>query len=69
VTRIEQLAEFDSRHGSVALRAPTIKTLALLAALLAYAAGFVLLYPIVASSVATSVSEGNDPALMQFVAP
>jgi hypothetical protein len=37
--------------------------------LLAYAAGFVILYPIVAGSVAKSVSEGNDPAMMQFVSP
>ena len=53
----------------MARRAPTIKTLALVAALLVYAAGFVLLYPIVTSSVAKSVSEGNDPALLQFVGP
>jgi hypothetical protein len=37
--------------------------------LLAYAAGFVILYPLVASSVAESVSAGNDPALLQFVGP
>jgi hypothetical protein len=43
--------------------------LALLTALLAYAAMFVVLYPIVASSVEKSVSEGNDPAPTQFVAP
>jgi hypothetical protein len=41
----------------------------LLAALLAYAAGFLVLYPVVAGSVAKSVSEGNDPALLQFVGP
>jgi hypothetical protein len=35
----------------------------------AYAAGFVLLYPIVASSVAKSISVGDDPGLPQFVAP
>jgi hypothetical protein len=46
-----------------------LKTLLLLVALLAYAAGFVILYPIVASSVTKSVSEGNDPALLQFVGP
>jgi hypothetical protein len=43
--------------------------LVLLAALLAYAAGSAILYPIVASSVAESVSEGNDPPLLQFVGP
>jgi hypothetical protein len=47
----------------------TLKTVLLLAALLAYAAGFVILSPIVARSVAESVSEGNDPALLQFVGP
>jgi hypothetical protein len=47
----------------------TLKTLLLFAALLAYFAGFVILYPIVANSVAESVSEGNDPALLQFVGP
>ena len=69
MTRIEKLDEFDSHDASMARRAPTIKTLALVAALLVYAAGFVLLYPIVTSSVAKSVSEGNDPALLQFVGP
>ena len=68
MTRIEKLDEFDSHDASMAPRAPTIKTLALVAALLVYAAGFVLLYPIVTSSVAKSVSEG-DPALLQFVGP
>jgi hypothetical protein len=37
--------------------------------LLAYAAGFVILYPMVASSVAESVAQGNNPALLQFVGP
>jgi len=69
MTRFEKPAQFDSAYVPATPRAPTIKTLALLAALLAYAAGFVLLYPIVASSVAESVSEGNDPALLQFVGP
>jgi hypothetical protein len=69
VTRFEKPAQFGSAYAHAAPRAPTIKTLALLAALLAYAAGFVILYPIVASSVAESVSEGNDPALLQFVGP
>jgi hypothetical protein len=71
MTRVERPADFDSAHSyaHVTPRASTIKTLALLAALLAYAAGFVILYPIVAGSVAKSVSEGNDPAMMQFVSP
>ena len=46
-----------------------IKTVVLLAVLLAYAAGFVILYPMVASSVAESVAQGNNPALLQFVGP
>ena len=66
MTRFEKPADFDSAYpyAHAAPSAPTVKTLALLAALLAYAAGFVILYPIVAGSVAKSVSEGNDPAMM-----
>jgi hypothetical protein len=69
VTRFEKPAQFGSAYAPAAPRATTIKTLALLAALLAYAVGFVIIYPIVASSVAESVSAGNDPALLQFVGP
>ena len=69
MTQFEKPVDFDSHYTHAAPGAPTIKTLALLAALLAYAAGFVILYPVVASTVAESVSEGNDPALMQFVGP
>ena len=69
MTQFEKPIDFVSHYTHAAPGAPTIKTLALLAALLAYAAGFVILYPVVASSVAKSVSEGNDPALTQFVGP
>ena len=69
MSRFEQPADFVSAYPHTAAAAPTIKTVALLAALLAYAAGFVILYPIVASSVAQSVSEGNDPTLLPFVGP
>jgi len=69
MTRFEKPAQFGDAYAHPGPGASDIKTLVLLAALLAYAAGFVLLYPIVASSVANSVSEGNDPALMQFVGP
>ena len=69
MTRFEKPAQFGSGYAPATPRATTIKTLALLAALLAYAAGFVFLYPIVASSVAESVSAGNEPALLQFVGP
>ena len=71
MTRFEKPADFDSAYpyAHTALGAPTIKTLVLLAALAAYVVGFVLLYPHVANSVAKSVSEGNDPALLQVVGP
>ena len=48
---------------------PKIKTAALLAALLAYAVGFTILYPLAQASVSKSAAEGNDPALMDFVGP
>jgi hypothetical protein len=56
-----------ARPGAPAL--PTLRTAALLAALLAYAIGFAVLYPLVQASVSKSAAEGNDPALMDFVAP
>jgi hypothetical protein len=69
VSRFEKPADFITAYPHAAPGAPTIKTLALLAALLAYGAGFIILYPLVSSSVAESVSAGNDPALLQFVGP
>jgi hypothetical protein len=69
VSRLENPAQFDHAHPNVAPRRGALKTFLLLAALLAYAAGFMILYPIVSSRVAESVSEGNDPALLQFVGP
>jgi hypothetical protein len=69
VSRFENPAQFDTTYPNVApIRSP-LKTFLLLAALLAYAAGFLVLYPIVAGSVEKSVSEGNDPAVLQFVGP
>ena len=56
-----------ARPGAPAL--PTLKTAALLAALLAYAIGFAILYPLAQASVSKSAAEGNDPALMDFVGP
>jgi hypothetical protein len=47
----------------------TLKSAALAAALLAYAIGFVILYPLAQASVSKSTAEGNDPALLDFVAP
>ena len=49
--------------------AATVKTALLLAALLAYAAGFAFLYPIAQASVSKSAAEGNDPTPTMFVAP
>ena len=69
MSRFENPAQFDNAYPHVAPSRSALKTLLLLAALLAYAAGFVILYPIVASSVTKSVSEGDDPALVQFVGP
>jgi hypothetical protein len=71
MTRFETPAQFDDRYpyAPATPRAPTIRTIALLAVLVTYAAGFAILYPIAASSVAKSVTEGNDPALLQFAGP
>jgi hypothetical protein len=69
VSRFENPTQFDTAYPNVAPSRSALKTFLLLAALLAYAAGFVILYPIVAGSVTKSVSEGNDPALLQFVGP
>ena len=69
VSRFENPAQFDNTYPHVAPNRTTVKTLLLLAGLLAYAAGFVILYPIVAASVAKSVTDGNNPVLLQFVGP
>jgi hypothetical protein len=67
VANFDKSVDFDNAYSPAELGA--LKTIILLAALLAYAAGFAILYPIVASSVAKSVSEGNDPGLIQSVSP
>jgi hypothetical protein len=56
-----------ARSGAPAL--PTLRTAALLAALLAYAIGFAILYPFAQASALKSAAEGNDPALLDFVGP
>jgi hypothetical protein len=67
--------QLDFRHGYLPAPPgvpsdPTITTTALLAVLLAYAIGFVILYPIAEASVAKSMTEGNDPLTqMEFVGP
>jgi hypothetical protein len=48
---------------------PRVKSAILLAALLAYAIGFAILYPLVQASASKSAAEGNDPALIDFVGP
>ena len=69
MSRFEYPAQFDNAYPHVGPNRSTLKTLLMLAVLLAYAAGFVILYPIVASSVTKSASEGNDPGLAQLVGP
>jgi hypothetical protein len=69
VTRFENPAQFANPCPRVEPSRTRFKTFLLLAALLAYAAGAVILYPIAAGSVAKSISEGNDPGLLQFVGP
>ncbi len=69
MSRFENPAQFDTLYPNVAPGRSALKTCLLMTALLAYAAGFVILYPVVASSVAESVSEGNDPAALQLVGP
>jgi hypothetical protein len=69
VSRFENPAQFDTAYPNVAPGRSILRTFLLLAALLTYAAGFLVLYPIVAGSVEKSISEGNDPALLQFVGP
>ncbi len=46
-----------------------VKTVILLALLLAYAIGFALLYPITQASVERSAAEGNDPNAWEMVGP
>ena len=69
MSRFERPSDFYNASAHAAPSATTGASLLLLLALMAYAIGFVLLYPVVASSVTKSVSEGNDPALLQLVGP
>ncbi len=69
MSRFENPAQFDTAYPNVAPNRSALKTVLRLAAMLAYAARFVILSPIDASSVTKSVSEGNDPALLRFVGP
>ena len=69
MSRFERPADFYNAYPHAAPGQTTPNRGSYWSRLLAYAAGFVLLYPIVANSVAKSVAQGDDPALMQFVAP
>jgi hypothetical protein len=72
VTHSEKPLDFLDGYLPARLGAPTLLTLrttALLAALLLYAIGLAILYPLAQASVSKSAAEGNDPALMEFVAP
>jgi hypothetical protein len=69
MSRFEHPAQFESAYPHVAPSRTSLWTWLLLAALVAYAAGFVVLYPTVARSEASSAAEGNDPSLLQFVGP
>ncbi|HSU99123.1 MAG TPA: hypothetical protein VLI91_03375 [Roseiarcus sp.] len=71
MTHFERPAQFEGGYPYAPATARTqgLAVLALLAVLMAYAVGFVVLYPAVSRSVAESASEGNDPTLLQFVGP
>jgi hypothetical protein len=70
MTNIAKPPEFSDRglfgaHGLPSVAA--IKPVVLLAFLIAYGLGFVILYPLAQASMSKSAAEGNDP--MAFVGP
>ena len=70
MTHSEKPFEFHDGYLPARLGLPkwsTVRTAALLAALLIYAIGFAFLYPLAQASASRSAAEGNDPAL--FVGP
>ena len=69
MTHFEKSLDAGDAYAPAAPPAQAIKTAVLVVALLVYAAGFAILYPLAASSVAKSVAEGADPAQIQFVGP
>jgi hypothetical protein len=69
MTHVEEQLGFDRRSAPAAPSLQAIKTAVLLVALILYAAGFVVLYPLAASSVAASAAAGDGPELTQFVGP
>ncbi len=67
-----KLLDFHDRHvpdRPAMATWPTVRSAILLAALLAYAIGFAILYPLAQASASKSAAEGNDPALIDFVGP
>ena len=71
MTHFEKTLGFRDGFPSTGPGAPasTLRTAVLVAAVLVYAIGFALLYPLVQASVSDSAARGNDPALMDFVGP
>jgi hypothetical protein len=70
MTNIAKPPEFSDRGLFAARGLPSvaaIKATVLLAFLIAYGLGFVILYPLAQASVSKSAAEGNDP--MAFVGP
>lgn len=70
MTNIAKPPEFSDRglfgaHGFPSVAA--IKPVVLLAFLIAYGLGFVILYPLAQASMSKSAAEGNDP--IAFVGP
>jgi hypothetical protein len=70
MTNIAKPPEFSDRgllgaHGLPSVAA--IKAVVLLAFLIAYGLGFVILYPLAQASMSKSAAEGNDP--IAFVGP
>jgi hypothetical protein len=69
MTRFEKPADFldglSPAHGLPSVAA--IKATVLLALLIAYGLGFIILYPLAQASVSKSTASGNDP--MAFVGP
>ena len=69
MTQVQKGLSFDTHSAPAAPSAQAIRTAVLLVALILYAAGFVILYPLAAESVAASAAAGGDTAPAQFVAP
>ena len=69
MTHFEKSLDAGDAYAPAAPPAQAIKTAVLVVALLVYAAGFAILYPLAASSVAKSAADGADPVQIQFVGP